>query len=416
MKKSLRIWGVCILLSACNLENADIGQKETFIKFFDFGEGYNIKETIDDPGFICIGTYENINGDITQAHLIKTDEVGNLQWLARFDDFAGRSVAELPGGGYIFVGDYINMDVGPDPIASMVVVLTNSSGDLQDTISIGDLVHDYHAQSFTFDTNGSLLVLGEFEDINGFDMLLLTKVNISGSTLTRDWTKVYGVDNSNNIAGSSVHLNTTGEIIWSGSVFTEDEQTLDSYMKIYAVQPSSEATNGSTQGENSTNNFFARDIQPIGNNFAIIGTRGVGATSSMYFIKVDHFGNIINASEKVFDDEVLELKQQSDGTILPSVYEGISLASTFDSGIILLGSRTSQLNDEYGEGERDFMLIKTDNSGNVNWWKIIGGTGDEYGGTVIETMDDGIAIFGTSEFQGTPRMVLIKTTKKGVIY
>jgi hypothetical protein len=408
MRRKLGIWGICALLFSCNLENAEIGHPETFVKYFDFGQGNHVAQTSDE-GFICVGTYVGPQG--SEAQLIKTDDAGNVEWLMHYPQKAGNHVAELAGGGYIFVGDNINGNAS-DAISSMAIMTTNNNGDPQDSVFIGDVnqVSNYHAQTFTFDTNGNLLVLGIYEDPNGFDRLILTKIDISGTSLAQDWTKTYGIDQNNTDAGKSIHLNSTGELIWSGSVFTSDETSTNSYLKVYAVIPASEASNGATQGENSAENFFATDITPIGNAFAIIGTKETGGVSTIYFLKVDHFGNIVSSSEQEINDEDIE---QTDAS---ANFEGSSVCSTFDSGLILLGTRTTPVNDLYGNGDRDFILIKTNNSGVPNWWKILGGSGDEYGGTVIEATDNSIVIFGTSEFQGTPRMVLMKTTPQGVIY
>ena len=49
-----------LLISSCSLDDVDIGQKDSFVKFFDIGEGYAMEET-SDGGFILIGTFEDIS-------------------------------------------------------------------------------------------------------------------------------------------------------------------------------------------------------------------------------------------------------------------------------------------------------------------------------------------------------------------
>ena len=63
----------------------------------------------------------------------------------------------------------------------------------------------------------------------------------------------------------------------------------------------------------------------------------------------------------------------------------------------------------------DFYLIKTDVSGIPQFTKIIGGEGNETGGTIIETVDNSLVFFGTSTLGGVPRMTLVKTDKDGNI-
>ena len=73
-----------LLISSCSLDDVDIGQKDSFVKFFDIGEGYAMEET-SDGGFILIGTFEDIT--TTEAQIFKVDDAGNLEWVQRYDGF-----------------------------------------------------------------------------------------------------------------------------------------------------------------------------------------------------------------------------------------------------------------------------------------------------------------------------------------
>lgn len=400
--KKLVILSVFSISISCSLENADLGEKESFVKFFDEGEGLAVEQTSDE-GFILLGTFEE--GEETQAQLIKTDDGGNLDWITRITDTFGRAVKILPSGGYILVGDRINREgiqPGDDPISEMVVITTDNSGTLQQEFTYAKPDRDVHGNTLVFDTDGNIIVLGTFEDAADFDQMFVTKLDIN--SLSQLWIQEYGVENKNNDTGKSIHINSNGEIIWSGSVFTQVEETMESFLRIYAALPDSETTNGIAKGDaGEPENFFAVDIQPTFTGFAIIGsqTNQDNTQQDLLLIRTDESGNIIPNSERTYREEF-----QADT-------EGSSIFSTSNNGLIILGERDTPLNDQLGKGGTDFLLIRTDGSGNIRWWKTIGGPGDEFGGAVRQTIDGGFVIFGTQEFQGLDRMVLVKTNPDG---
>jgi predicted secreted protein len=66
-----------------------------------------------------------------------------------------------------------------------------------------------------------------------------------------------------------------------------------------------------------------------------------------------------------------------------------------DGGYVLTGSTSS-----FGAGSQDAWLIKTDASGNTQWNKTYGGTGNDYVVDVIQTSDGGYAISGMTGSSG----------------
>ncbi len=73
---------------------------------------------------------------------------------------------------------------------------------------------------------------------------------------------------------------------------------------------------------------------------------------------------------------------------------GNSIQQTVDGGFITLGGTISGFKDH------DIWLIKTDDSGNIQWDKIYGGEDIESGETVQQTLDDGFIIVGWTESYG----------------
>ncbi|MBN2381506.1 hypothetical protein JXQ70_01360 [bacterium] len=90
---------------------------------------------------------------------------------------------------------------------------------------------------------------------------------------------------------------------------------------------------------------------------------------------------------------------------------GFSLDQTSDGGYVIAGSK------DYFSEECDICLVKTDYIGNLIWSRTFGGSGLDYGRSVIQASDGGFAIAGATDSYGAGffDVYLIKTDSNGNI-
>ncbi len=77
---------------------------------------------------------------------------------------------------------------------------------------------------------------------------------------------------------------------------------------------------------------------------------------------------------------------------------GQSVVSTNDGGYVILGESQSMdgdITDKQNESY-DYWLLKFNSNSELEWQKTYGGTGDDFGKSVIQTQDGGYAILGSS--------------------
>lgn len=76
---------------------------------------------------------------------------------------------------------------------------------------------------------------------------------------------------------------------------------------------------------------------------------------------------------------------------------GRAIQQTADGGYILGGETESDDGDVLGHhGNEDIWIVKLDATGNIEWQRALGGTGNDYFGSVQQTSDGGYFVCGTT--------------------
>jgi len=161
----------------------------------------------------------------------------------------------------------------------------------------------------------------------------------------------------------------------------------------------------------SLSNAQQRWERTYGGTFSEVGN-SVQQTSDGGYILTGYTGSF-----GVGDYDVYLIKTDSIGdTIWTKTYGGMGsdwgnfVQQTSDGGYIIAGSTRS-----FGAGGWDVYLIKTNASGDTLWTRTYGGTNDDEGNSVQQTLDGGYIVAGyTCSFGDTLQDVyLIKTNASG---
>ncbi|MEO1050103.1 MAG: hypothetical protein AAFX87_05745 [Bacteroidota bacterium] len=395
----LVIFWLSVLVSCQTLDSVEPSERSTFIKFFN-DSGSDVGAAIEptpDGGFISLGTSES--GQLSRAVLVKTDRLGNTEWTQSFENASGCALL-VQEDGYLIVGDSINILDANETLAKIYLFKTDLQGNMiaNTTIANPNGQLDVHGKAVTVDLNGDILVTGDAEDDSDLEETVLA--NISAADFSLNWIQRYELDIRSYDNGKSLHQNPDGSIIWCSSVFRElDDDRTETYVSVNVVPPDSESESNALFGRNVPENFSGVDIRPGLFGFGVIGTMTDfdNQNGEIFFIRVDQSGLVIDNSELMFGNSGDDF--------------GYSLSLTSDGGFILLGGLATT--PESGNGGLDYYLVKIDAFGNIQWDSLIGGAGDEIGGTVRQTADGGYVIFGTSLLQGVSSMVLVKTNSLG---
>ncbi len=165
---------------------------------------------------------------------------------------------------------------------------------------------------------------------------------------------------------------------------------------IYAQAPDTLWTARFNWGE--SNNYGSCVLEAGDGGFLVVGTTGnidPYLCPDLCVIKTDSDGN--SAWQRTFGGDFVEA--------------GRHIEQTRDGGYIVIGETES-----LGNGEMEFpdmYLIKLDQSGNQEWYRMYDGGDGDIGYWAEQTPDGGYIICGSIRVQGTEKLGLLKTDSLG---
>jgi hypothetical protein len=253
-------------------------------------------------------------------------------------------------------------------------------------------IREEQAYSLIQTSDGGYAIAGRTSSFGSdYSCFWLVKVDSSGNL---EWNKTYegtGFLDAMNIAYSVVEASDGGYAIAG----TAEPELYDHDFWLVKVDSSGNLEWNKTYGGPDVD-VATSVVETSDGGYALAGDTmsSYGIRSDFWLVKVDSSGN-------------LEWNKTYGG---PDVDVATSVVETSDGGYALAGQTSS-----FGAGSFDFWLVKTDVSGNMQWDKTYGGIGLEQARSLIQTSDGGYALAGqTSSFgDGSDNFWLVKTDVSG---
>ncbi len=299
----------------------------------------------------------------------------------------GYCVRETSDGGFIIAG--YTRSYGTASGRNLLLVKTDSFGNVIWANGYGGN-NDDEASSVVQTSDGGFVACGYTKSYgSGGNDFYLVKVDANGNQL---WDRVFG-GTADEEAYSMVASDDGGFLI-AGATSSFGAGSRD----IWLIKTDASGNQQWTKTIGGLSSDGARSINKTSDGGYIITgwtfSYGPGAVGNVWLVKTDSLGNM--QWNKFFGGS--------------DVDRGLSVQQTLDGGYIITGYTASS-----GTGLDDMLLIKTDSAGNAQWQYTFGGTGRDYGNSVIQSSDGGFVVTGytLSYGAGGDDLWIVKTNESG---
>jgi hypothetical protein len=340
--------------------------------------------------------------DVTDFRLVKTDPSGEAQWNKTYSgatwDFA-YGVIQTRDGGYAIAG---GTRPEPDPLShAVLLVKTDQTGNMVWNRTCGGAIHD-HAFSVIQTSDGGYTMTGfnsaDAEEVYSDTDVLLVRTNSVGDTV---WNRTYGGaqvdvaysvvqtgDGGYALVGVTTSFGSGEYDAWLVKVRAEMNLEHQRHLGGTGNIPGWTRTYGA-----ATDEVAYSMVQTADGGYALAGYK-TAATLDLWFVKTDWSGNLL--WDVVYGGNQNEV--------------AYAVVQAVDGGYAIAGYTRSS-----GAGQDDFYLVKIDSAGNIAWNKTYGGSDNEVGYCIVETLDGGYALAGyTNSFGiGSNDFWLVKTNSTG---
>jgi len=336
--------------------------------------GESVQQTTDD-GYIITGYTKSFGNGGYDFWLIKTDSNGNEEWNKTFGGSGGDYgvfVDQTQDGGYVITGGTGSFGNGEE----VWLIKTNSQGNEEWNKTFGGSSRDY-GYSLDQTQDGGYVITGHTHSFgNGESDVWLIKTDSQGN---EEWNKTFG--GSDQDSGFSVKQTTNGGYIIIGYTYSFGNGDSD----VWLIKTDSQGNEEWSKTFGGSHNDYGYDgYQTQDGGYLVTGrtTNYQMGESDVLLIKTDSQGN--EEWSKTFVDGSWSY----------------SVDQTLDGGYVITGLKSPIGNEGYPPSGSDVWLIKTDSQGNEEWSKTFGGSSNDEGRSVDQTLDGGYIITGYTESFG----------------
>ncbi len=330
----------------------------------------NSVQQTSDGGYIVAGYTESFGEGHSDVWVVKLSFAGDIEWQCTYGGIQNEgaySIQETSDGGYIVAGYTDSFGLGNTDIW---ILKLNSEGVIEWQCTFGGSGDDW-ANSVQQTSDGGYIIGGSSDSFgNGEVDFLVIKISSLGNV---EWQDVYTPFVNSYLR--SIQETSDGGYITVGHIFPSLNNSIDLLiLKLDSIgRIEWQRYYGGSQDD------WANAIQETsdGGYFVAGYTESFGAGNlDFWVLKLTSIGNI--AWERAYgrsgDDWANSAQQTSDG------------------GFIVAGA-----SDSFGAGLSDFWLLKLSSSGNIEWQKPYGDTGEEGAFSIQQTDDDGYVVAGTTD-------------------
>ena len=342
-----------------------------------------VKQT-NDNGYIIAGSTASFGAGGSDAYLVKTNSSGDTLWTKTYGFELweeSKCVQQTSDGGYVIAGKTNSFSETSDPY----VVKTDYEGNCIWEKIYGGEAHQEEIYSIVQTNDNGFAICGRIVDYGTPEDFYILRIDADGDTL---WTKRYGNFDDADVAHSIKQTDDGGFII---AGYTLSYQAMLCSVWLIKTDSNGDIVWEQTYSEPGYDMTVASCIHHTSEGGFIMSgyvmSFSVG-TMDAYAIKIDSTGN----------------------TIWSKTYGGMgddfafSIDQTFDDGFIMCGQTNS-----FGTGDADVYLIRTNSLGDTLWTRTYGGSQNDEGHSVQQTVDGNFIVTGTKHSeQGSYDMWLLK--------
>ncbi len=286
-------------------------------------------------------------------------------------------------GGFLFAGR-----IGPGQETDVYLVRVNGGGDTLWTRTYGGSSPDVAYAVQSIGANG-YIVAGETESFGAFpsDVYVL-RLNLDGDTL---WTRRVG--NPSTERGRALLAWADGTSLVAGASFISNGSSFDSYLVKLAANGDTLWTR--TYGGTGVDQFTSIQQTVDGGFIAAGSTTSLGSpgASNLYVVRIDVNGTPL-------------WSRGYGGTGTDAAFAVLQMS---DAGFTVAGSTTGS------GGDDNFVLLRTNVQGDSLWSRSFAFTGDDLPTALVQGRDNGVLIGGYSTSFNPPNkdFLVVKTNDVG---